>query len=246
MKFKSSLSQRIILSFVLLTAVVSGVFSLALTATIDYVEESLSTAELQKDFTRVFEDYKKGGDLRLDEGSSFFTAGPNLPDYLRSVATGYTEIVLEDRAFFVYHVREGETSYFLVKDETPFEKAEALLQWAVYGGFALSILISFVLGLFTAKQVIAPVRKLTRQVADRENVRDGLPPLSSEYADDEVGALASAELFQAPLLVVPPGRSPSPIMPSASVQRKASLPVAEVATPTKSQPLAEMPLAPLE
>jgi signal transduction histidine kinase len=192
MKFKSPLSQRIILSFVLLTAVVSGVFSVALTATIDYVEESLSTAELKKDFARVLEDYKKGEDLRLDEGSSFFTAGPTLPDYLRSVATGYTEMVLEDRAFFVYHVREGETSYFLVKDETHFEKAETLLQTAIYGGFALSIMISFVLGLFMAKQVIAPVRKLTRQVADRKNVRDGLPPLSSEYADDEVGALARA------------------------------------------------------
>jgi signal transduction histidine kinase len=101
-------------------------------------------------------------------------------------------MVLEDRAFFVYHVREGETSYFLVKDETHFEKAETLLQTAIYGGFALSIMISFVLGLFMAKQVIAPVRKLTRQVADRKNVRDGLPPLSSEYADDEVGALARA------------------------------------------------------
>jgi signal transduction histidine kinase len=42
------------------------------------------------------------------------------------------------------------------------------------------------------KQVIAPVRKLTSQVADRENAREGLPALSSEYADDEVGALARA------------------------------------------------------
>ncbi len=192
MRFKSPLSKRIILSFVLLTGVVSGVFSFALMATIDYVEESLTTAEMQKDFARIIEDYKSGADLRLDEGSSFFTAGPTLPEYLRSVATGYTEIVLKDRAFFVYHVREGETSYFLIKDETTFERAEVLLQRAVYGGFFLSIMASFVLGLFMVKQVIAPVRKLTLQVADRKNVKTGFPPLSSEYADDEVGALARA------------------------------------------------------
>jgi signal transduction histidine kinase len=192
MKFKSSLSRRIILGFVLLTGVVSGLFAIALMATIDYVEESLSTTELQRDFARVIEDYKKGEDLRLDEGTSFFTADPALPDYLRSVATGYTEIVLEDRAFFVYRVREGETSYFLIKDETAFEQGETLLQRAVLGSFFLSVMVSFVLGLFMAKQVIAPVRKLTSQVADRENAREGLPALSSEYADDEVGALARA------------------------------------------------------
>lgn len=192
MTFKPSLSQRIIFAFVLLTVVVGGLFSIALTATIDYVEEALSTAELQKDFARVFEDYKEGKELRLDEGSSFFTTDSTIPDYLRSLPLGYTEMVLEDRAFFVYHVRERETSYFLLKDETPFEKAEDLLQKAVYGGFVLSVLGSLLLGLFTAKQVIAPVRKLTGQVADLKNIRDGLPPLSPEYADDEVGALARA------------------------------------------------------
>lgn len=192
MEFKSPLSQRIILSFVLLTGFVSGLFALGLTATIHIVEESLVTTELERDFSRILDDYKKGGDLRLDEGSAFFTAGPTLPDYLRTVVPGYTEIVLEDQAFYVYHAREGETSYFLVKDQTAFEKAEKLLNTAVFIGFVLSLIVSFFLGLFTVKQVIAPVRRLTRQVADRDQLRDGLPALSSEYPDDEVGALANA------------------------------------------------------
>jgi signal transduction histidine kinase len=192
MKFKSPLSQRIILSFVLLTGIVSGLFAIGLWATIHYVEESLVNTELQKDFARVIDDYKNGENLRLDEGSSFFTAGPTLPDYLRSVATGYTEIVLEDRAFYIYHVREGENSYFLVKDQTAFEKGEILLHRVVLGGFALSIVVSFVIGLFMVKQVIAPVRRLTRQVVDQQGLRNELPSLSSGYADDEVGALAKA------------------------------------------------------
>jgi signal transduction histidine kinase len=53
-------------------------------------------------------------------------------------------------------------------------------------------MISLTLGLFMVKQVIAPVRRLTGQVAEREDLREGLPPLSSGYADDEVGALAKA------------------------------------------------------
>lgn len=194
MKFRSRLSQRIILSVVLLTTIVSGLFAAGLIATIHFVEENLVTSELRRDFDRVFEDYKKGRELRLDEGSAFFPAGPSLPDYLRSIPTGYTEIVLDkpDRAYYVYHLAEGETSYFMVKDQTSFEKAEILLQRAVIGGFVFCILVSFVLGLFMVKQVIAPVRKLTRQVADLEALREQPLPFASEYADDEVGALAKA------------------------------------------------------
>lgn len=194
MAFRPRLSHRIILSVVLLTAVVSGLFTLGLTATIHYVEESLLTDEMQEDFARVFEDYRHGRDLRLDEGAAFFPTGSNLPDYLRSIPTGYTEIVLDegDRAYYAYRHVEDDTSYFLVKDQTSFEKAEILLQRVVYGGFALSVLVSFVLGVSMVKQVIAPVRKLTRQVAEGDGVQNESRALAEGYPDDEVGALAEA------------------------------------------------------
>ena len=48
MEFKSPLTQRIIFSFVLLTAVVSGLFSFGIMAAIDIVEEDLVTAELNR------------------------------------------------------------------------------------------------------------------------------------------------------------------------------------------------------
>jgi signal transduction histidine kinase len=192
MQFKSRLSQRIILSVVLLTTIVSGLFAMGLTATTHYVEKSLVTNELQKDFTRVFDDYQHGRELRLDEGAAFFPAGPTLPDYLRSIPMGYTEVVLDDRnrAYYVYHLVEGDTSYFLVKDQSSFEKAEIFLQRAVFGGFVSCVLASFILGLFMVKKVIAPVRKLTRQVADREILKEQPRSLAAEYANDEVGALA--------------------------------------------------------
>jgi signal transduction histidine kinase len=192
MSYRPRLSHRIILSVVLLTVVVSGLFTLGLTATIHYVEESLLTDEMQEDFARVFEDYRRGRDLRLDEGAAFFPAGPNLPDYLRSIPPGYTEIVLDEgnRAYYAYrHVEDG-ISYFMVKDQTFFEKEEILLQRAVFSGFALSVVVSFVLGVSMVKQVIAPVRKLTRQVA--EGAQNESRALAAGYPDDEIGALAGA------------------------------------------------------
>ncbi|MEZ4599540.1 MAG: HAMP domain-containing sensor histidine kinase [Syntrophotaleaceae bacterium] len=191
-QFSSRLSQRIILSFVLLTTIVSGLFAIGLTATIHYVEASLVRSEMPKDFSRIFDDYRNGRELRLEEGASFFPEGAALPDYLESIPTGYSEVVLNDLAYYVYHRIEGKKSYFLVKDQTSFERAEILLQRAVFSGFVLCVLASFVLGWFMVKQVIAPVRRLTRQVADREALREQPLPLASEHADDEVGALARA------------------------------------------------------
>ena len=194
MKFNLRLSQRIILSFVLLTGIVSGLFAVGLITTIDFVEENLVTNELQKDFSRLLEDYRKGRELRLDEGEAFFPAGPDLPEYLCAIPEGYTEIVLKesDSAYHVFHQVEGTTSYFLVKDQTDFEKAEILLKRVVGGGFVLSVVASLVIGVVMVRQVIAPMRKLTEQVALREDLQSVPPSLASEYADDEVGALAKA------------------------------------------------------
>lgn len=194
MEFRSRLSQRIIFSFVLLTVVVGGLFTIGLTTTIHYIEESLLTDEMHNDFDRLYTEYQHGRDLDLEEGSAFFPAGPNLPDYLRSIPTGYTEIVLDDRdrAYYAYHQVVGETSYFLVKDQTSFENAETLLIKAVFGGFVLSVLASLVLGVLLVKQVIAPVRKLTAQVTQRESMREEGHALAAGYAEDEVGALAAA------------------------------------------------------
>ena len=192
MGFKSPLSQRIIISFVLLTTIVSGLFGLGIMVSIDVVEESLINDEMKRELPLILADYRRGIPLKLDDSTQFFTGNQKLPAYLQPVPLGFIEIELDRYDHYVYHHQEGGQSYYLVRTEDDFEKREALLMQAVLGGFFLSILTSFLLGRFLVRKVIAPVRRLTNQVRDREKLLVGTPPLAPDYADDEVGTLARA------------------------------------------------------
>jgi signal transduction histidine kinase len=66
------------------------------------------------------------------------------------------------------------------------------LEITVVAGFFLSVAASLILGLMMSRRIIAPVRRLTEQVNNREKLLLDAPPLSSGYANDEVGRLATS------------------------------------------------------
>lgn len=192
MEYKSPLSQRIIVSFVLLTTVVSGLFSFGIMASIDMVEEDLITAELNRKFRNILVDYRRGEIPHLDLGTKFYSGTENLPYYLHDLKPGLSEVELEQSAFHVMVQQEKETPFYLVQERTTIEKSESILAVVVIAGFFLSVAASLILGLMMANRIIAPVRRLTHQVHNREKLLLDAPPLSSNYTNDEVGHLAKA------------------------------------------------------
>jgi len=192
MEFKSPLSQRIIISIVLLTTLVSGLFVVGIMFTIDMVEESLVTSEMQLLFPKVITSYHNHRPLELDKLTQFYASDQQLPEYLRAATPGFTEIVLGHQAFYAYRFDEGGASYYLVRDQSDFEKWENRLETTAVCGFVACVVVSFFLGLLMVKKIIAPVRRLTFQVRDRDKLINGTPPLASDYPDDEVGTLAKA------------------------------------------------------
>lgn len=192
MEFKSPLSQRILFSFVLLTTVVSGLFSFGIMAAIDLVEEDLVSAELHRKIRNVMVDYKLGEVPRLDLGTQFYSGTENLPSFLRDLEPGFSEVELERSAFHVMMQKERETPFYLVQEQAAPTKHENFLQITVISGFFLSVLASLALGIMMVRRIIAPVRRLTHQVHNRETLLLDAPPLSSQYTNDEVGHLAKA------------------------------------------------------
>lgn len=192
MEFKSPLTQRIIISFVLLTMIVSGLFGFGVLVTVHFVENTLVTEDLSHELAQVLGDYRQGHPPQLDSDTQFFTSDNQLPEYLKSVPSGFTEVELQQQAYYVFRHEEGNVSYFLVQDQTQFEQREDLLTIVVCGGFLLSVASSFLLGRILVNKVIAPVKRLTHQVRDREKLLTGTPLLSPDYANDEVGTLAKA------------------------------------------------------
>ena len=116
MEFKSPLSQRIIVSFILLTTVVSGLFSFGIMAAINKVEEDLVTAELNRKFPNILVDYRHGQSPQLDIGTRFYSGTEDLPYYLRDLKPGFSEVELEQNSFHVLMQTEKETPFYLVQE----------------------------------------------------------------------------------------------------------------------------------
>jgi signal transduction histidine kinase len=192
MEFKSPLSQRILISFVVLTIVVSGLFSFGLMAAIDIVKEDLITAEFNRRFPDLLVDYKQGKIPQPDLGTRFYSGTENLPYYLQDLEPGFNEVKSEESAFHVMMRKDKERPFYLVQEQTEFERQENILEITVIVGFFLSVAASLVLGVLMVRRIIAPVQRLTHQVHNREKLLLDAPPLSTGYTNDEVGRLAQA------------------------------------------------------
>ena len=192
MEFKSPLTQRIIFSFVVLTAVVSGLFSFGIMAAIDIVEEDLMTAELNRKFPDIVDDLEQGEMPNLGLGTQFYSGTEDLPYYLQDLEPGFYKVEDEETSFHVMIKKEQERPFYLVQEQTTVRRHENLLELTVIAGFFLSIAASLILGIMMVRRIIAPVQRLTHQVHNREPLLLDAPPLSIEYTNDEVGRLAQA------------------------------------------------------
>jgi len=190
MEFKSPLSQRILISFILLTTVVSGLFSFGIMAAINLVKEDLVSAEFNRKFPDILVDYERGQAPELDLGTQFYSGTEGLPYYLQDLEPGFNEVKSEQSSFHVLMRKEQERPFYLVREQTNSWQHENLLQITVIAGFFLSVIASLILGIMMIRRIIAPVKRLTDQVHNREKLLLDAPPLSSGYTNDEVGRLA--------------------------------------------------------
>ncbi len=193
---KQPLARRIVIAFTLMTLVVSGAFALGIVGVVHFIEEQLVTEELSGDLDVVLnEDLPLGRPPQLDVSTHFFAS--HLPEYampeaFASLAQGFTELVRDDEAYYVYVRDDGDNRYVLVRDQREFEAREDALFNVVLAGFLLSVVGAWGLGRLMANRVMAPVSRLASQVRHRDQLHPLAPPLAPQYPEDEVGHLAAA------------------------------------------------------
>ncbi len=189
-------ARRIVIAFTLMTLVVSGTFSLGIVAVVHFIEEHLVTQELGRELDSVLNDVMVHGDTpRLDAVTRFFASNqPDyaIPDAFQGLDDGFTEVVRNDDAYYVYQREVDGIKYLLVEEQHEFEARENALFMVVLAGFLLSIVGAWGLGWLMAKKVMAPVSRLAGQVRHRDQLHPAAPPLALQYPDDEVGHLAAA------------------------------------------------------
>ncbi|TBU96617.1 sensor histidine kinase [Phytopseudomonas dryadis] len=193
---RQPLLRRIVIAFVLMTLVVSGVFSLSIVAIVHFVEQHLVSQELDSELSIVLdEDLRRGERPRLDKSTRFFAshlAGYPIPAQFAEVGEGFSEVFEGDDAFYVFKRSTAAGDYLLVQEQHEFEARERLLFNVVLAGFLLSVVAAWGLGWWLARRVMAPVIRLANQVRHGDQLQPLAPLLAPEYPDDEVGHLAAA------------------------------------------------------
>lgn len=197
MEFKQSLARRIVIAFVLLTALVAGSFAVGIVNIVHLIEERLITTELGGDLNRILRmDSMDDWRTRPQMDQIFYFDGGQgdfqLPEDVKDLSPGFHEVFRGDRAFHAMVERVDGRQYVLMQDQSGFEEREQVLFAVVLCGFIASLLLSAVLGWLVARHVMAPVVRLASQVRHRDQMLTLAPPLATDYTQDEVGQLAAA------------------------------------------------------
>ncbi|MBZ0131069.1 MAG: HAMP domain-containing histidine kinase [Rhodocyclaceae bacterium] len=196
MKSRHSLARRIVIVFVLLTLVVSSLFSLVVMQAVSYTEDYLSEPSMRARLNEIVAAAAKGQSVPLDKDMQLFIVGPDgkppLPAWLARVGPGFQEASRDGLEHHVLVNDVAGTRYVLVQDQEEFERREAMLLDFLLAAILFSVIAAWALGARIARRVIAPVVRLAGQVQHREQLLPVAPPLASDYAPDEVGTLAAA------------------------------------------------------
>lgn len=189
-------ARRIAVSFTLMTALVSGVFSFGIFAALLFTEEYLVSQELSRELAGVLNpDVAADREPRLDANTVFYSSADDrhpIPPAFRNLREGFAEVESDGNAYWAYTRIVDGHSYLLVEEQNEFERRERVLFLTVFIGFLLSVAGAWVLGHALARRVMAPVSRLAYQVRDRDQLHEAAPALAPDYAPDEVGQLATA------------------------------------------------------
>lgn len=196
MTAKQPFARRILIAFVLMTTLVSGLFSISIVVIVHFIEERLVSDEMDRELNQVlYTDLEQGLPPRLDASTHFFAS--NLPEFpiperFSGLEEGFVEVEEGEEAFYVFTRELNGHTYVLVQEQHEFEAYEQALFDTVLAGFLLTVVGAWALGLVMSRRVMAPVSRLAQQVRHRDQLHPLAPPLAPEYPNDEIGQLAAA------------------------------------------------------
>lgn len=189
-------ARRIVVAFMLATLLVSGLFSLGIVAIVHFVEQHLVSRDMSHALDSVVQDdLRLGQKPRLDPDMRFYASnfpGYAIPARFSNLEEGFSEVIDGNEAYYVFMRELNGNRYVLIQDQQEFEAREQALFAVILAGFLLSVVGGTVLGWLMARHVMAPLARLAQQVGDRDQLLSGAAPLRQDYADDEIGQLASA------------------------------------------------------
>jgi signal transduction histidine kinase len=187
MNKRHSLQDRIAASFVLLALVVCSFFTLTAYISIEIAEAQLRDDRLIKLSETLIREYRENQMPNVPPEIKFY-ADDAVPPQWKNLGPGNHEIMVGGHEVHVLVFADNGHRFVVTYEENDFEQTELVIYIALAAGFITSLLLAIMLGLATARRVIAPVSALA------EAVENNVPPesLPSLNAQDEIGLLSRA------------------------------------------------------
>lgn len=187
MKTKKSLKKRITRAFVLLALVLSSFFTFVSYTAVEYIEAQLIDGPMGKVADQLIDQHQRKQRVETPPDMRFY-ADETIPKELQTATPGVHEVVIDGRDIQALVIKKSDKRYAIAYEMQDFEQTEFVVFSTLAVGFLSSLLLAAILGIATARHIIAPVSNLASAV-DQNFHSDMLPALKNE---DEIGVLARA------------------------------------------------------
>ncbi len=201
MHYKQSLRFRITFSFVIFAAMLSTAIAAGVYFAVEDIEEELIDERVKSELDYVIRHESLSldsvkqitADTRLYYIDNLETS-TLLTDDIKNLPIGLHEWHDYDKGVSAYVLVKdlAEGRVFLIKEATEFENREKAIQIALIVMVVMSIAIALWLGHWLSGKVILPVSNLAAHVGRLKPLGERSPHIALNYAQDEVGQLASA------------------------------------------------------
>ena len=187
MKTEHSLKRRIARAFVMLAVVVSGFFCLVSYTAVEVIETQVNEDRLEK-IADVFIAHQRRQQVYEPPPDFMVFADDAVPAALRGLAPGVHELLLDQREVQALVRLDNGRLYAVAQETMAFEHLEFIVFSSLAAGFVSSVLLAVILGLATARRIVAPLSALAEAV-EASAPASALPSVA---ARDEIGVLARA------------------------------------------------------
>jgi signal transduction histidine kinase len=193
---RTPLRQRLVVAFVLMTAAVSGLFSLVTFVAIEELEENLFVSQLDGDLRWWINHLGKTPQpqpLTLANRTRLYVTpdmpAGQVPPFLARQELGWHEVFDGHDTYHVVRRDHAGRRYYLVRQASELEHRERGWFAVLLAGTVVSVLAALLLARLIASSVLEPVGRLARRVRRADPAR-APRRLATGFADDEIGELA--------------------------------------------------------
>ncbi len=195
---RTPLRQRLVVAFVLLTAAVSGMFSLVTFVVMEELERTLFVDQLDGElrwWIQHLGNAPQTRPLELPNHAQLYITpdlfDAQLPRFLPAIAVGWQEIDDGKESYEVIRRDYGTRRYYLVQPSSEQERREQVWFAVLAVGTVSAWVAAYLIARLTAGSVLEPVLRLAQRVRRADPARSP-QRLAAGFANDEIGALARA------------------------------------------------------